>query len=96
VKVLQASAYRSLSAEVQPCELAAAEAVAHERAADGMPLSLTLTGSYGRGQVMSAQVVARVPIGSLPLLGHFGTVVVHGRASAPIDRYRSLLEGGPP
>jgi hypothetical protein len=75
---------------------AAGEAVARERAADHVPLSLTLTGSYSRGQVMSAQVTARVPIGSLPLLGHFGTVVVHGRASAPVDRYRSLLEGGPP
>lgn len=75
---------------------AAAGAVARERAADGMPLSLTLTGAYGRGQVMSAQVTVRVPIGALPFLGHFGTITVHGRASAPVDRYRSLLEGGTP
>jgi hypothetical protein len=75
---------------------AAAGAVAREQAADRMPLSLTLSGAYGRGQVMSAQVTARVPIGALPFLGHFGTITVHGRASAPVDRYRSLLEGGTP
>lgn len=72
---------------------AAAGAVARERSADGVPLSLSLTGTYARGQVMSAQVTTRVPIGDLPFLGHFGTVVVHGRASAPVDRYRSLLQG---
>lgn len=72
---------------------AAAGAVARERSADGVPLSLSLTGTYARGQVMSAQVTTRVPIGTLPFLGHFGTVVVHGRASAPVDRYRSLLQG---
>lgn len=75
---------------------AAAGAVARERASDGMPLSLSLTGTYGRGQVMSAQVTTRVPIGTLPFLGHFGTITVHGRASAPVDRYRSLIEGSPP
>lgn len=75
---------------------AAAGAVAREQAADGMPLSLNLTGTFSRGQVMSAQVTARVPIGTLPFLGHFGTITVHGRASAPVDRYRSLLEGGAP
>lgn len=71
-------------------------AVAREQAADGRPLSLSLTGTFSRGQVMSAQVTARVPIGTLPFLGHFGTITVHGRASAPVDRYRSLREGGPP
>jgi hypothetical protein len=61
-----------------------------------MPLSLSLTGTFGRGQVMSARVTTTVPIGTLPFLGHFGTITVHGRASAPIGRYRSLLEGAPP
>lgn len=75
---------------------AATEAVARERAASGMSLSLSLTGTFTRGQVMSAQVTARVPIGTLPFLGHFGTITVHGRASAPVDRYRSILEGAPP
>jgi hypothetical protein len=75
---------------------AATEAVTRERAASGMPLSLSLTGTFARGQVMSARVTTRVPIGTLPFLGHFGTITVHGRASAPIGRYRSLLEGNPP
>jgi multidrug efflux pump subunit AcrA (membrane-fusion protein) len=75
---------------------AAADAIAREQAADGMPLTGNLTGTFSRGQVMSAQVTARVPIGTLPFLGHFGTITVHGRASAPVDRYRSLLEGGAP
>jgi type II secretory pathway component PulM len=75
---------------------AAAGAVAHEQAVDGMRLSLNLTGTFSRGQVMSAQVTARVPIGNLPFLGHFGTITVHGRASAPVDRYRSILEGAAP
>jgi hypothetical protein len=75
---------------------AASEAVARERAASGMPLSLSLRGTFARGQVMSAQVSTRVPIGTLPFLGHFGTITVHGRASAPVGRYRSLLEGTPP
>lgn len=75
---------------------AAAEAVAREQAAAKAPLSLSLTGTYGRGDVMSAQVTTVVPIGSLPFLGHFGTITVHGRASAPVDRYRSLLQPGSP
>jgi hypothetical protein len=75
---------------------AAAGAVTREQAADGMPLSLNLTGTFSRGQVMSARVTARVPIGTLPFLGHFGTITVHGRASAPVDRYRSILEGAAP
>lgn len=75
---------------------AAAEAVAREQAAAKTPLSLSLTGTYGRGQVMSAQVTTTVPIGSLPFLGHFGAISIRGRASAPVDRYRSLLEPGSP
>jgi hypothetical protein len=75
---------------------AATGAVARERAADNLSLSLSLTGTFSRGQVMSAQVTTRVPIGTLPFLGHFGTITVHGRASAPVDRYRSLLEGAAP
>ena len=45
--------------------------------------SLSLTGMFGRGWVTSAQVSARVPIGTLPFLGHLVTIGVHGRVSAP-------------
>lgn len=75
---------------------AASEAVARERSADRVPLSLSLTGTYARGQVMSANVTVRVPIGALPFLGQFGTISIHSRASAPVDRYRSLMEGAGP
>lgn len=76
--------------------VAAAAAVARERAETGVPLALNLTGTFARGRVMSANVSASVPIGSLPLLGHFGTITVHARANAPVDRYRSILGGGEP
>lgn len=75
---------------------AASEAVARERSVDRIPLSLDLTGTYARGQVMNANVTVRVPIGSLPFLGRFGTISIHSRASAPVDRYRSLQEGTGP
>lgn len=75
---------------------AASEAVARERSADRVPLSLSLTGTYARGQVMSASVTVRVSVGALPLLGQFGTISIHSRASAPVDRYRSLMEGAGP
>jgi hypothetical protein len=71
---------------------AATTALAQEQTGANVPLVLNLTGTFARGQVMSAQVTAKVPIGALPLLGHFGTITVHADASAPVDRYRSILE----
>ena len=71
---------------------AATTALAQEQTGANVPLALNLTGTFARGQVMSAQVTAKVPIGTLPLLGHFGTITVHADASAPVDRYRSILE----
>jgi Flp pilus assembly protein TadG len=71
---------------------AATTALAQEQTGANVPLTLNLTGTFARGQVMSAQVPAKVPIGTLPLLGHFGTITVHADASAPVDRYRSILE----
>jgi type II secretory pathway component PulM len=75
---------------------AATAAVAREASGSRTPLSLTLTGTYARGEVMSARVSTSVPIGALPFLGHFGTVTVHGEARAPVDRYRSILTPGAP
>ena len=75
---------------------AAAAALAREQAGTHPALSLSLTGTYARGEVMSAQVTTQVPLGSLPVIGHFGTVVIRARASAPIDRYRSTNEAGAP
>ncbi len=77
-------------------ESAAEAAVTRSRAGSNVPLRLRLSGSYSRGEALTAHVTADVPIGSLPLLGRFGTVRVHGRASAPVDRYRSILRAERP
>jgi hypothetical protein len=69
---------------------AAQSAVTTARAQTGVPLSLALTGRFARGSTMTASTTAAVALGTLPGLGSFGTITVHGRASAPIDRYRSL------
>jgi len=74
---------------------AATAALAREQAGAHTPLALSLAGTYSRGESMTATVSTSVPIGTLPLLGHFGTITIHARASAPIDRYRSILEGAP-
>jgi hypothetical protein len=70
---------------------AASAALAHEQTT-GTPLALSLAGTFTRGQTMTATVTTSVPIGSLPLLGHFGTITIHASASDPVDRYRSILE----
>jgi hypothetical protein len=57
-----------------------------------MPLVLSLNGTFARGQTMTANVSTSVPIGTLPVLGHFGTITIHAHASAPVDNYRSILE----
>jgi hypothetical protein len=75
---------------------AASAAVAREQAGTRLPLTLRLTGTFARGEVMSANVSTSVPIGTLPFLGHFGTITVHAHASAPVDRYRSLVESAEP
>jgi hypothetical protein len=77
-----------------PAEAEAAAQAALDRAREktGVPLRLALGGQFARGGVLRAEVSARVSIGSLPVLGNFGTVVVRGDASTPVDRYRSLKE----
>lgn len=82
--------------DAQQATTAADEALARERAGDGQPLSLTLEGAYARGQVMTVQVATTVPVGSLPFLGRFGTITIHAHASAPVDRYRSIIGESPP
>lgn len=82
--------------DAQQATTAADEALQRERTGDGQPLSLTLQGAYARGQIMTAQIATSVPIGSLPFLGAFGTITIHAHASAPIDRYRSILQESSP
>jgi hypothetical protein len=77
--------------DAQAASTAASEALAREQTT-GTPLTISLAGTFTRGQNMTATVTTSVPIGSLPLLGHFGTITLHANASAPVDRYRSILE----
>jgi len=60
----------------------------------GARLRLALAGTFQPGDVMTADVTTRVPVGTIPLIGTIGTVTVSGRASAPVDRYRSILTAG--
>lgn len=73
---------------------AAAGALAREQPGARTPLHLSLTGTFARGQALTATVTTTVPLGALPVLGQFGTVTIHAHASAPVDRYRSLMEAG--
>jgi hypothetical protein len=71
-------------------------ALARARAQTGEPLRLELEGQFARGGVITARVRTSVSFASLPVVGHFGTIELDGRASAPVDRYRSLLSGSSP
>lgn len=73
-------------------EAAASAAVARASTQSGARLRLALDGRFEPGEVMTARVSTSVPVGSIPLIGDIGTVVVRGRASAPVDRYRSVLD----
>jgi Flp pilus assembly protein TadG len=73
-------------------DAAANAAVARASAPGRARLQLTLDGRFEPGEVMTARVSTSVSVGSIPLIGDIGTVVVRGRASAPVDRYRSVLD----
>jgi hypothetical protein len=75
---------------------AAANALARARAQTGEPLRLELVGQFARGGVLTAHVRTSVALASLPVVGRLGTIELDGRASAPVDRYRSLLSGSSP
>jgi hypothetical protein len=77
-------------------QAAADSALARARAQTGEPLRLHLGGEFARGGVLTARVHTSVAFASLSVVGHFGTIELSGRASAPVDRYRSLLTGSSP
>ena len=86
----------TLAPDAGQAQAAAQSAAAGARAQTGQPISLTLSGQFARGGVLTAHARTSVALASLPGLGSFGTITVTGRASAPVDRYRSLLpQGGP-
>jgi hypothetical protein len=69
---------------------AARSAIGAVQAESGVPLRLSLSGDFTRGSTMTASTTATIALGTLPGLGSFGTIRIHGRASAPVDRYRSI------
>jgi hypothetical protein len=77
-------------------QAAAQTALARAQGQTGTPLELSLSGTFARGALLHARARAEVPLASLPLVGRFGTITVHGDASAPVDRYRSLLTPAAP
>lgn len=77
-------------------QAAAQQALARAQEHTVTPLELRLNGQFTRGTLLHATVTAHVPLATLPLFGRLGTVDVHGDASAPVDRYRSLLPSGTP
>jgi hypothetical protein len=79
----------------EQAQQAAEQALAREQQQTSIPLDLQLDGAFARGNVLQAQTSARVTLAQIPFFGRVGTITVHSRAAAPVDRYRSLLEGAP-
>ncbi len=77
-------------------QAAAEGALIRARAQTREPLRLELGGEFARGGVLTARVHTSVALANLPFVGRFGTIELSGRASAPVDRYRSLLAGSSP
>lgn len=84
----------ALAPDETAARTAAQDTVTDSRSQTGVPLSISLGGRFARKDTVTATTSANVSLGSLPGLGTFGTVTVRGRASAPIDRYRSLRSPG--
>jgi hypothetical protein len=94
------TAREAVRAAVQAPDAAAAQAaadraLARAREQTDQRLSLRLSGEFTRGGVLHAQARSDVSVASLPFFGRFGTIAVTGEASAPVDRYRSLLGSSP-
>jgi hypothetical protein len=79
----------------EQAQQAATQALDREQTQTSMPLQLQLEGEFGRGNVLRATATAEVALASLPFFGGVGTVTVHSEATAPVDRYRSLLPEAP-
>jgi len=77
-------------------QAAADNALTRAQAETGEPLRLELDGTFSRGGVFTARVQTTVALASLLFIGRFGSIELSGHASAPVDRYRSLLTGGSP
>ncbi len=76
-------------------QVAANDALDQAQTQTGARLEIALEGQFARDSLLRATVSAHISVVSLPLYGRFGTITVHSRASAPVDRYRSLLPETP-
>jgi hypothetical protein len=72
---------------------AAMQAIERGRSQTRVPLQVELDGEFERGGALRAKATAEVALASIPFFGDIGTVTVQSEAAAPIDRYRSLIEG---
>ncbi len=86
----------TLAPDAIQARTAAQQAASTARTETGIPLRLTLVGSFARGATLTADATTNVSLGSLPGLGSFATITVRGQASAPVSQYRSLLPEGAP
>lgn len=76
-------------------QTAAATAVTRAQPDSRDQIQLTLEGAFARGNNLEATTTVGVPLASIPFFGTLGTVTVHGRATAPVDQYRSVLDTTP-
>jgi hypothetical protein len=86
----------ALAPTAEQAEAAAQQALARGQAASGQQLRLQLSGAFDRGATLRADVQTQIVLGHLPGVGDFGTITLSAHASAPIDRYRSLLQTAGP
>ena len=77
-------------------EQAADAAAERGRQETNEPLQLTLAGTFERGATLQASTTIEVALASVPFFGSLGTISVHGKAQAPVDRYRSLVDVSTP
>jgi hypothetical protein len=86
-------AVRSAAQAPSPAQahVAARQAVARASRGSGARLDIVLSGHFARGEILRAQVTARVPLADIGGGTGIGSVPVRATARAPVDRYRSLM-----
>jgi hypothetical protein len=72
-------------------DVAARQALARANRGSGARLDIALSGRFARGEVLRAEVTARVPLADIGGGAGIGSVPIRATAHAPVDHYRSLL-----
>lgn len=81
----------TLSPTAAQADSAAQAAISTTGTESGTSIQGTLSGQFARGSLLTVDAHTTIKAVSLPGLVSFGTVTITGRASAPVDQYRSLL-----